>query len=158
MKLLTRFFLAITLAIAAGPSNLNPVDEVSYPKLVAANRGKVVLVNFWATWCVPCRAEMPALAKLSAALKPNGLKLITISADEPEDEKAALAFLAKSGIAEVSYAKRAKNDDKFIGSIDAKWSGALPALILYDKTGKKVKFWVGESDLKAVEAEIKKLL
>lgn len=158
MKLLTPLLLAATLAFAAGPTKLTPVDEAAYPKLVAANKGKVVLVNFWATWCVPCRAEMPALAKISAALKAKGLNLITISADEPEDEKAALAFLAKSGIADVSYAKRAKNDDKFIGSIDAKWSGALPALILYDKTGKKVKFWVGESDLKAVEAEIKKLL
>lgn len=143
---------------AAPPTKLAAVDEVAYPRAVAASKGKVVLVNFWATWCEPCRKEMPALAKLATALKPKGLELITISADEPEDEKAAVAYLVKAGIPDPAYIKKAKNDDKFIGAIDAKWSGALPALILYDKTGKKVKAWIGETELRVVEAEIRKLL
>jgi len=69
-----------------------------------------------------------------------------------------VAFLVKAGIPDPAYLKRVKNDDRFINSIDAKWSGALPALVLYDQSGKKVRTWVGESDLKAVEAAIKKLL
>ena len=44
-------------------------------------RGKVVLLNFWATWCPPCRAEMPALNKLHHTLKPRGLEVVTISTD-----------------------------------------------------------------------------
>ncbi|MBM3760446.1 MAG: TlpA family protein disulfide reductase [Acidobacteria bacterium] len=155
MKILILF---AALLSAAPPSKLAPVDELTYGKTVAARKGKVVLVNFWATWCVPCRKEMPELARMATKLKAKGLELITVSADEPEDEKAALTFLAKAGIAEPAYLKRAKNDDKFIGTIDPKWSGALPALILYDKAGKKVKTWVGETDLKALEAEVKKLL
>jgi thiol-disulfide isomerase/thioredoxin len=143
---------------AASPAKLTPVDELGYGKTVAARKGKVVLVNFWATWCEPCRKEMPLLSKLSTALKAKGFELVTISADEPEDEKAAIAFLTKAGIANPGYLKQAKNDDKFINAIDPKWSGALPALFLYDKTGKKVKTWIGESDLKVIEAEIRKLL
>jgi thiol-disulfide isomerase/thioredoxin len=155
--------LAILAALAicmsgAAPTKLLPLSETSLPTTVAAHKGKVVLVNFWATWCEPCREEMPALAKMQAALAAKGVVLLTVSADEPEDEKAALAFLTKSGIQAPAYLKQAKNDDKFINSIDPKWSGALPALVLYDKTGKKTKVWIGETDLKLVRATIDKLL
>ncbi len=158
MKFLLALILPFTLCQAAAPTKLIKVDELSYPKTVAVKKGKVVLVNFWATWCEPCRKEMPELSKMYNALKAKGLELVTISADEPEDEKAAIAFLDKAGIGDPAYLKQAKNDDKFINGIDAKWSGALPALILYDKTGKKVKVWIGETDLKQLEAEIRKLL
>jgi peroxiredoxin len=48
---------------------------------LAAFKGKVVLLNFWATWCPPCRAEMPALNKLHHMLKPRGLEVIAVSTD-----------------------------------------------------------------------------
>lgn len=44
-------------------------------------KGKVVLLNFWATWCPPCRAEMPALNKLQHVLKPRGLEVVAVSTD-----------------------------------------------------------------------------
>lgn len=154
-----KLMLFVSLALLAAPvQKLIPLDEALYPKTVAAQKGKVVLVNFWATWCEPCRKEMPELVRIAKGMKAQGLELITISADEPEDEKIALEFIAKAGVAGPTYARRAKNDDKFINAIDPKWSGALPALILYDRSGKKVKSWIGESDLKVVQAEIKKLL
>lgn len=156
MRMLLVLMAGALLSQAAG--KLSPLDEATYPKTVAAQKGKVVLVNFWATWCVPCRKEMPELAKMAASLKAKNFDLVTISADEPEDEQTAIAFLAKAGITGSAFAKRAKNDDKFINAIEPKWSGALPALILYDKTGKKVKAWIGETDLAAVQLEVKKLL
>lgn len=152
-------FLSLCLgAQSAAAPKLLPLDEIAYAKLIAEQKGKVVLVNFWATWCEPCRKEMPELGRAAKALQARGLKFITVSADEQEDEKQALDFLAKASIAGPAYSKRPKNDEKFIDSIDAKWSGALPALILYDKTGKKVKSWIGETDLKALRLEIEKLL
>ena len=42
---------------------LTRVDQAGYPKVIAAHRGKVVLANFWATWCVPCRKEMPQMVQ-----------------------------------------------------------------------------------------------
>ncbi|MCX6589936.1 MAG: TlpA disulfide reductase family protein [Acidobacteria bacterium] len=145
-------------AVVAQSKKLPLMDEAGFQKLLASSKGKVLLVNFWATWCVPCREEMPALAKLEAKLRAKGLTLVTISADEPEDDATAQAFLKKSGITVPSYLKQAKNDEKFISGIEAKWSGALPALFLYDKTGKKAQSFVGETDLKVLEAAITKLL
>jgi thiol-disulfide isomerase/thioredoxin len=142
---------------AAGPK-LAPLDEVSYPKLIAGHRGKVVLVDFWATWCVPCRKEMPELVKLESRLRAKGLQLVTISADEPEKQSEAEAFLAQYNVPAPAYIRRANDDDKFINSIDTKWSGALPAVFVYDKSGRKVKMFVGETAIKDVEAAVSKLL
>lgn len=154
MKLLI-FVLAAALTAGAA---MVPVDEASYPKTVAQQKGKVVLVNFWATYCVPCRAEMPALVRLQEKLKARGFQLITISADEPEQEGDAIKFLDKTKVPGPHYIRRAKSDDVFINKLDAKWSGALPASFLYDRTGKKVRAFFGEADLKALEAAINSLL
>lgn len=153
----TALFAGLLWALAASAAGLPALDETSYPRMVASQKGKVVLVNFWATYCVPCRAEMPAMVKMQERLKAKGLVFITISADEPEQEGDAVKFLDKTAVPQPRYIKRAKDDDKFINLVDPKWSGALPATILYDRTGKKVRAFTGEADLKVLEAEISKL-
>ena len=149
------------LALLSGSllaADLKPVDEAGYAKLLASAKGKVVLVNFWATYCVPCRKEMPQLVALEAKLRAQGFQFVTISADEPEQVKDAAAFLDKVKAPAPVYLRKAKDDDKFVAAIDAKWSGALPASFLYDKTGKKVRAFFGEVKLAELEAAIKKLL
>jgi peroxiredoxin len=62
---------------------------------LASLRGQVVVVNFWASWCAPCVAEMPSLDRLHRALSRDGLVVLAVSVDE--DEAALTAFLEKSG-------------------------------------------------------------
>ena len=150
------FLLLAALSLAAEP--LARINEISYPKMIEAQQGKVVLVDFWATWCVPCRKELPELVKLEARLKAKGLVLIPISADEPENEAGAREFLTKAGVKTQGYLKAPKDDDAFIRAIDPKWGGELPALVLYDKTGRKVQIWKGETAVAAIEAAVNKLL
>lgn len=59
-------------------------------------RGKVVVLNFWATWCPPCVAEMPSLERLYRALGPEGLAVVTVSTDE--DEEALVRFVKEHGL------------------------------------------------------------
>jgi thiol-disulfide isomerase/thioredoxin len=139
-------------------ATLLPIDETGFQKLVAAHKGKVVLYNFWATWCEPCRAEMPQLIKLQAKLKARGLDLVTISADEPEQEADAEKVLKQFGSPSPAYRKQARKDDQFINAIDPSWSGALPALFLYDRAGRKVRSFIGETEMATIEAAIQKLL
>lgn len=139
-------------------ATLIPVDESGYRNIVAAHKGKVVLYNFWATYCVPCRAEIPQLLRLQAKLKARGFELVLISADEPEQDSAAEKLLKQNGAPEPRYRKQAKQDEQFINGIDSKWSGALPALFLYDRGGRKVRSFFGETDIATLETAITKLL
>ena len=150
--------LLLSALSASAQQKLTPVDEAGYQKLIAANKGKVLLMDFWATYCKPCRAETPELVAMYSRLKARGFQFIAVSADEPEQEGLAQKFVNEMHIPGTAYIRRAKDDDKFINSIDAKWSGAMPALFLYDKTGRKVKSFIGETPIKDLEAAITKLL
>jgi len=86
------------------------------------------------------------------------VEVITISADEPEQKAAAEKFIQKSGVQGPAYLRQAASDDHFINAIDPQWSGALPALFLYDKSGRKARSFIGETDMAMLEAAIHKLL
>jgi thiol-disulfide isomerase/thioredoxin len=151
-------FVLVAAACAAPADSLLPLDEAAFQKVLASQRGKVVLFDFWATWCEPCREELPRLSKLSGELNGRGLVLITVSADEPEQEKDAIGLLRRTGVTGAAYVKRARSDEDFINFIDPKWSGALPALFLYDRTGRRAATFIGEAEPGEVEAAVRKLL
>ncbi len=145
-------------AAAAGPARLEPYDAQRHRQVLAENRGKVVLFDFWATWCAPCRAEMPLLVELDRKLRGRGFRLITVSADEPEEKQQALEFLREHRAPEPAYIKEVEDDDAFINAVNPDWSGALPALFLYDRSGKLVKTWIGETAIAEIEKAVRGLL
>jgi thiol-disulfide isomerase/thioredoxin len=158
MLLRTSLIFLICAFFAPAQTKLTPLDEAAFRKLIAAGKGKVLLVDFWATWCKPCRAETPALVSLEAKLRARGFQLITVSADEPEQETAAAKFASEMRVPGTAYIRKAKDDDKFINFVDPKWTGALPAMFLYDRAGRKVKAYFGETPAKEIEAAVTKLL
>ena len=160
MKLLLSVVL---MASGLAAQTLTPVDQASYAKVIASRHGKVVLANFWATWCVPCRKEMPQLVQLSHRLAARGFDLVMISADEAGQQGAAVRLLADNRVAGATYLLKATDNDadkdKFYPAVDAKWSsGELPALFLYDRSGKRVRSFFGETSVADLEAAITKLL
>jgi len=101
---------------------------------------------------------MPQLISLENRLKARGFELVTISADDPEQDADAETVLKQFRAPEPGYRKQAVKDEQFINAIDPKWSGALPALFLYDRNGRKVQSFIGETDPRIIEAAVNKLL
>jgi thiol-disulfide isomerase/thioredoxin len=101
---------------------------------------RAVLVNVWASWCEPCREEMPDIVRAYRAHKAEGLRLVLISADDPDDRAEAEKFLASQGVDVDSFLKMG-DDEAFINGLDRRWSGALPASFLFDGNGHVLAFW-----------------
>jgi thiol-disulfide isomerase/thioredoxin len=138
---------------AAGPPIVS-LDENLFQRLASSRNGRPLLVDFWATWCAPCREELPKLVALHAKYKARGLDFITVSCDEPEKEQDALAFIRATKVPSPWYIRRVADDDHFINSVDPRWSGALPALFLYDQRGRLARSFIGETDLPILESAI----
>jgi thiol-disulfide isomerase/thioredoxin len=68
-------------------------DRAALDALLAKHKGKVILVDFWATWCPPCVKEFPHTVEVGRTSDPSKLAVITVSMDEPDDEEKVLQFL-----------------------------------------------------------------
>ena len=120
--------------------------------------GKPLLINFWATWCPPCREEFPDLVKLDAEYK-GKIDFITISLDElSEIDRDVPRFLADMKAGMPAYLLKAQDDEAAIAFVSKEWSGALPLTILYDASGKQIYYRQGKVKIETVRAEIEKLL
>src|SRR5262249_37610099 len=89
--------LAVAAAVRQEPAvELKPLKYDALTDLVKQNKGKVVVVDFWADFCIPCKREFPNLVKLHRQYAGQGLVAVSVALDDPADEKArerALKFL-----------------------------------------------------------------
>jgi len=120
--------------IAAAARQLVPADAVGVMRAVRATGAKAIIVNVWASWCAPCREEFPDILKVGRELKERGAALVLVSGDFDDSRDDALKFLADHGVDFTTYLKTGRDED-FIDGLVKKWSGVLPATMVYDGTG-----------------------
>jgi thiol-disulfide isomerase/thioredoxin len=128
---------------APPPPAVIPADLDAVLAAVRAPGARAVLVNVWATWCDPCREELPGLLRFYRERRAQGLRLVLVSADDEQNRDKVARFLAGQGVDFPSWLKRG-DDQVFINGLDRRWTGALPASFLYDGEGHLQKFWPGE--------------
>ena len=115
------------------------VDHAGLAALLKRDNGRPLLVNFWATWCEPCRDEFPDLIKIDSDYRPRGLDFITVSLDDFSEIKTEVPkFLQQMGANMPAYLLNVADPEPSIKTVDPNWGGALPATVLYDKDGKIV--------------------
>lgn len=129
---------------AAGGGVLSHATAAQLLSAIKASGKKGTIVNAWASWCGPCRREVPMLQALAANLKPQGVQIVLVSVDEPKDEAKAQSFLKDNGITLKSYLVEGSVAD-FKAGINPNWPGMLPASFLFDRAGELVHFWGGEA-------------
>jgi thiol-disulfide isomerase/thioredoxin len=137
---------ATASAVAEGPVRTG-IEPTTAEQLIARLRSsgkKATLVNAWASWCGPCRREVPMLQALSVNLKPQGVDVVLVTVDDPKDEAKALSFLKDNGITLKSYIVDGSIGD-FKAGINPRWPGMLPASFLFDGAGELAHFWGGEA-------------
>lgn len=156
--------LLLLLALSTfGEPNLPPshteISATTLREAIAGDEGHPVVLNAWATWCIPCRKEFPDLVALEKDLRSRGVRFRSVSVDTAEAyERQARPFLTKTGVTFPTWRKTDGDDEAFINALDPTWEGELPAVFLFDRQGKLVKRLSGEHDRDTLRREISALL
>ncbi len=134
---------------------IEPVDADQIRDLVAAHRGSVVLLDFWATWCRPCLEAFPHLEDWQRQYADEGLVVLSVSLDDPETElDRARRFIERRDPPFDVYILDVPIYDQFVRSMDGDWSGAIPAIFLYDRQGGLRHLLTGDQAAAEAEEEI----
>ena len=154
--------LAAVCAVAApqakAPKDPELIDAGGYARILAENRGAPLVVNFWATWCEPCRAEYPMLNELAKQYAPQGLKVVGVNLDDDGDIILTRRFLARYKPIFPNYRKKPGSEAEFRSAVVAGWSGSLPITLIYARDGRLVGKVMGEGTREKFEAEIHSVL
>lgn len=151
---LASVILSLLLMGAVRAQTLTPASHSEILDAVAQNDAQVTVVNFWATWCVPCVEEFPDLMRLDAAYPDSTVDVLFVSVDFEDAKADAEAFLNEQGVEEDSFLKSEKSTP-FVNGFHADWSGAVPATFLYDRSGTLLEFWEGKEDYAGLQAKVK---
>lgn len=132
---LSAFGQSASETAAVSSSKITQIDIAALKQLIQPN-GKPRLINFWATWCGPCREEYPDLVKIDEQYR-GKIDFLTVSLDDVADKDTAVPkFLAEMKAQMPAYLLDTKNDDEAaIAAVSKTWNGALPFTILFDPNG-----------------------
>ncbi len=115
-----------TIALTVG-------NEATLDQWIKDNRGKVILIDFWATWCAPCVSQFPHTVKLSQEHREQGLAVVSVSMDEPDSEQQVLEFLQKHHANFANLLTPYGAGSKFPEAFEM--CGDVPFYKLYDRQG-----------------------
>jgi thiol-disulfide isomerase/thioredoxin len=147
-------------AASISDPGVTEIDANGLKKLIPQNapEAKPLLVNFWATWCGPCREEFPDLVKLNAKMQNKGVDFITVSLDDVEDIKTKVPEFLNSMHAQMpAYLLNTAEQEDAIKAIDTDWGGSLPGTFLFNKKGEVVYKKLGQINAAELSAAIDKV-
>ena len=159
MKKMISLIAFLVIGIHAYTQQIQKWKIADVEKLMTSSNGDILVLNFWATFCKPCVAEIPSFISIAKRLKSEHVKLQLVSLDLPSYyPKKIDAFIKKHKFYTNIAWLEETNADYFCPKVDSSWSGSIPAtLILNTKTGYR-KFFEGEIKPEVLESELTKAI
>jgi peroxiredoxin len=144
---------------AQGEPKVGSLKPADFAKFKDSAKGKVLVLNFWATWCGPCVAEFPELVAIDAKYRDKGMKLVGITADEADDvQPKVIPFIKKHQVKFDIIRQDTDDPEEMMNQITKDWNGVIPATFVYDKKGNLAYSHFGIIDRDLLVAEIEKAL
>ena len=146
-------------SVSASLPVVTEIDTDALKALLKRDSQRPLLVNFWATWCDPCRDEFPDLVKIVQQYGPGRLDFAAISLDDLKDIKTEVPkFLQQMNAKMPAYLLNVPDPEPAIAIVDPKWQGSLPATFLYNAKGEVVYKQFGRVNPKELRAAIEQLV
>ena len=138
---------------------VSEIDTDALKTLITRERQHPLLVNFWATFCDPCRDEFPDLVKINKDYGPRSLEFVTISLDDVTDIKTSVPkFLQEMNATMPAYLLNVSDPEPAINLVDRGWRGDLPATYLYNEKGEVVFKHIGRVNTAELRQAIEKVV
>jgi thiol-disulfide isomerase/thioredoxin len=157
MRLFSVLAFILLSYLSASGQQAEQIKLKELQQLINKPSDRVLVINFWATWCAPCVKEIPFFEKLNQENKGVDVTLVSMDYDlDPNPEK-VYRFITRKKLQSKVVILAEQNPNDWIDKIDKNWSGALPAtLIVNTKTGKRnfIQKELHEGDLEKLIAEI----
>src|SRR6266478_6076788 len=147
------------LGAAKPMAAVTEIDTERLKGLLKRESQRPLLVNFWATWCDPCRDEFPDLVKIDQQYRHARLDFAAISLDDLKDIKTEVPkFLQQMNAKMPAYLLNVPDPEPAIAVVDPKWQGSLPATFLYNAKGEVVYKKFGRVNANELRAAIENLV
>jgi len=140
LLLLAGCAVAPAVAVGGKAPDYRSATLAGEPLSLADLRGEVVMLNLWATWCYPCRREMPSFEALSREFADHGLRVVAVSIDRAGAEPEIREFLEEHGI---SFTVLHDPDQEIVRTFRTL---GVPETFLIDRDGVLVRHWIGRID------------
>ena len=148
--------LFATLQLKAQPVKLLTLKQLE--TRLSQGKDTTYVINFWATWCAPCIAELPYFEKLQSSYKNHNLKVLLVSLDfKSKLQTAVVPFVQKRKLNNEVFLLNETNQQQFIDQISKEWSGALPGTLFVNKSKAIRKFYEKEFTYEELETTYKSI-
>lgn len=121
------------------------VDRAGFDEILAKHKGQVVLVDYWATWCVPCRKKFPHTVALAKEHQAEGLVVIGVAMDDDDAHEDVVKFLAEQQATFDKLRSKTGASDESFEAFEVP-GGTLPCLRLFDRDSKVIKTFAIDLD------------
>jgi thiol-disulfide isomerase/thioredoxin len=138
------------------------VDLVTAPELTTLiknhNTDKLLLVDFWATWCTPCLAEFPEIEKMVRMYGDRQVQIVTVSINSPDEKQLVLGFLQKQHAFNRNLLFDSNDAAEAVSAVGSGWKGGVPLTLLIGMDGKVLYSTQGDMDPLVVQRALLKNL
>jgi thiol-disulfide isomerase/thioredoxin len=157
-KIVAFFFFLTTIAVGFSQSALQYSQFADLQSNILKDKEHIIVLNFWATWCKPCVAELPDFEKIQVELKANNVQVILANLDfHSKTEAVVPEFITRKNIQSNVVHITDQDPNDWVGKVDDTWSGSIPATVIYYK-GEKKWFFEGQTDYETLKSIIYKYI
>lgn len=122
--------------LANEPVTVTGIDEAGLAALSRNDAGKLRLVNFWSTTCVPCLEEMPDLVEINRMYRHRAFEMVTVAVNYPDEKEAVEKLLRKFQCSARNHLLAGTDKYKHLAAFDKDWDAAIPYTVLFNAEGK----------------------